>query len=163
MAYEIDPGEQNPRAIAGKRRNDYTILSYKNTPGSMVNEITGKFITILGENTITINEDDLIEDTTLIDVIAILGTTVIYVPDNVMVEKHGDYLTGSIWIDKRIKNNMGIGQKRIMLFGEVVLGEIVIKSRQEKITMQQRIEKLKTSIVQEKDRMVDEIKRLMEK
>jgi hypothetical protein len=161
MEHNVNAEGQNPREIVDKKRNDYTILSYKNTPGSMVNKVTGKFITILGENTITIDENDLTEDITLIDVIAILGTTVIYVPDNIMVEKHGDYLTGDIWIDKRIKNNMDIGQKRIMLFGEVVLGEILIKTKKEKTTIKQRIENLKKSIMTEKEKMIDEFKRLM--
>jgi hypothetical protein len=135
--------KQYSREMDNKKRNDYTILSYKNTPGSMINKITGKFITILGENTITINENDLLEDTTLIHVTSILGTTIIYVPDNVSLEKYGDYLLGDIWIDKVVKNNIDIGKKRIILFGEALLGEIIIKIKKEKMTMKQQIENLK--------------------
>jgi hypothetical protein len=159
----LNTEEQYSHEIADKKRNSYTILSYKNTPGSLINKISGKFITILGENTITINENDLIEDDTLINVISILGTTIIYVPDDIILEKHGDYLVGDIWIDKKVRNNRGIGRKKIIIFGEVILGEIIIKVKKEKMTAKRRMEELKENMKKEKGMMIDEIKRLIDK
>jgi predicted membrane protein len=106
-------------------RNEYTILSSRKTSGSILNEINGKIISILGDNHIIINDDDLINDETVINVIAILGDIVIHIPNNLAVINKAVPILGGIFGDEGNKNN---GQcKRLIIEGEIILGNITIK------------------------------------
>jgi hypothetical protein len=108
-------------------RNEYTILSSRKTPGSILNEINGKIITILGDNHIIINDEDLVKDETFIDVVVILDDVVIHTPKNITVINKAVPVLGGIFENGKNKNtNQG---KKLIITGKVILGNITIKQR----------------------------------
>jgi predicted membrane protein len=110
-------------------KNEYTILSTRKTSGSVLNEMNGKIISILGDCHIIINDDDLIEDETVIHVIAILGDIVIHIPNNLTVINKAVPIVGEISGDDENKNS-GQG-KRLIIEGQVILGNLTIKHRKQ--------------------------------
>jgi predicted membrane protein len=108
-------------------RNDYTILSSRKTSGSMLNEINGKIITILGDTHIIIDNDDLAEDETFIDIIVVLGDIVIHVPKNITVINKAVSVLGDVSGNKG--NRDGNQGKKLIITGKVILGNMTIKRK----------------------------------
>ena len=105
----------------------YTVLSYRKTPGSIINETDGKIITILGENHIIIHEDDLTKEENVINIKVILGETFIHIPENtIIINEAITKMGGEIIIkDKYIKKNKN---KFLIIRGEAILGYITVKT-----------------------------------
>jgi hypothetical protein len=124
----INITENNVKKISknGKRTgNNYTILSSQKTSGAIINE-TENFISILGDNHIIINENDLKDNETTINIYTILGETVIHIAENISVINKTTPILGGIWVDERINNGRGDG-KIIIINGNAILGNITIK------------------------------------
>jgi predicted membrane protein len=108
-------------------RNDYTVLSSRKTSGSMLNEINGKIITILGDTHIIIDNDDLTEDETFIDIVVVLGDIVIHIPKNIAVINKAVPVLGDVSGDEGNKNS-GQG-KKLIITGKVILGNMTIRRK----------------------------------
>lgn len=106
-------------------KNEYTILSSRKTFGSILNEINGKIINILGDNHIIINDDDLIKDETFMDIVVVLGEIVIHIPKNVTVINKAVPILGGIFGDEENRNNNQ--GKKLTITGKIILGNITIK------------------------------------
>jgi hypothetical protein len=124
-AYENNLVEIETKSI----RNYYTILSYRKTPGSIINETVGKVITILGKNHIVINEEDLVKEENVINIKVILGETVIHIPENVIIINEAiSKIGGEIIIkDKYIKKKK---DKFLIIKGEAILGYLTVKIKE---------------------------------
>jgi predicted membrane protein len=123
--YEHDLLETENKPI----KNYYTILSYKKTPGSIINEIDGKIITVLGENHIIINEEDLSKEENVIHVKVVLGEMVIHIPESVIIINEAvSKIGGEIIIkDKYIKKKK---DKFLIIRGEAILGYLTVKIKE---------------------------------
>jgi predicted membrane protein len=110
-------------------KNYYTIFSHRKVSGSIMNETDGKIITILGENHIIINEEDLIKEENVINIKVILGETVIHIPENVIIINEAiARMGGEIMIkDKYVRNKK---DKFLIIRGEVILGYLTIKVKE---------------------------------
>jgi predicted membrane protein len=109
-------------------RSEYTILSSRKISGSILNEINGKIISILGDNHIIINDDDLIEDETFIDVVVVLGEIVIHIPEGItVINKAVPILGGIFGNEENKKRNQG---KRLTITGKIILGNMTIKQNE---------------------------------
>jgi hypothetical protein len=109
----------------GVVRNDYTILASRKTPGSMINEVNGKFISILGDTHIIVRDDDLIGDESFVDVLVVLGEIVIHVPENITVINKAVPVLGGVFEDG--KNRQNNQDKKLTITGKIILGNITIK------------------------------------
>jgi hypothetical protein len=109
----------------GRIKNDYTILSSRKTSGSMLNEINGKIVTILGDTHIIVNDEDLIKDETFIDVLAVLGEIVIHTSKNIAVINKAVPVLGGIFATGENKHNNQ--DKKLTITGKIILGNITIK------------------------------------
>jgi predicted membrane protein len=108
-------------------RNAYTILSSRKISASMLNEINGKIITILGDTHIIIDNDDLTEDETFIDIVVVLGDIVIHVPKNITVINKAVPVLGNVSGNGGNRNsNQG---KKLIITGKVILGNMTIRRR----------------------------------
>jgi hypothetical protein len=107
-------------------KNHYTILSSQKTSGSIINE-TDKFISILGDNHIAINDNDLRENETIVHINSILGETVIHVSENIIVINKATPILGGVWIDEKIDNRELDGKKKLIIYGNAILGNITVK------------------------------------
>ena len=105
-------------------KDHVTILASRKTSGPIV---SGSIKNILGTHKMLINEEDLIEDETVLNFNVILGEVVIYVSDNVDVICRIIPILSDIKIKDKHRNKGG--RKRIILEGRVILGDIKIKTR----------------------------------
>jgi predicted membrane protein len=117
--------------IANKNyvKNHYTILSSQKIYGSMLNEIGGNIITILGDTRIIININDFTQNEIIVNIKTILGDTIIYVPENVMVINKAVPLLGDINIDTRISNSKNVEKTKLIITGKIILGDLTIKTK----------------------------------
>ena len=84
-------------------------------------------MTVLGEHKIIINEEDLINKETVLNVMCLLGEVVIQVPENVNVVNKAFSLLGSISVADRLEGRNF--QKKLIINGTVLLGEVKVKVR----------------------------------
>jgi hypothetical protein len=116
---------ENTVTRAARIKNDYTILSSRKMPGSMLRETNGKIITILGDNHILINEEDLAGDENFIDAVVVLGELVIHAPKNITVINKAVPILGGIFGNEEGGN--GSRGKKLTIRGKVILGNVTIK------------------------------------
>jgi len=119
----------NTRTVSNNIEKEYvTVLSSRQTSGPITD---GNFVTILGNHQVILNEEDLINRETVLNVNVLLGEIVISVPDNVEVINNAKSLLANISI------NDGVGtagaEKKLIVRGSVVLGDLTIKKKKEKI------------------------------
>jgi len=102
-----------------------TILSTRKITGLAANV---KMVNILGETKIYINEEDLIKNETALNVLVVLGEIKIYVPEDVDVICNAIPILGEITIKENPKNTGR--NKKLIITGNVILGEIKVKTKQ---------------------------------
>jgi len=105
-------------------RNYSTILSSRKITGLLSNE---NIVNILGETKIYLNEEDFVGNETVLNILVILGEIKIYVPENVEVICNVFPILGDMSIREKQKD---IGRsKKLILTGNVILGEIKVKTK----------------------------------
>lgn len=114
----------NKAILENIEKNYFTLLSSRKTSGPL---LSGMITNILGDHKIYLNEEDLINDETTLIVSIILGSVIIYVPDNVYVTCNAVPLLSDISIKDNNKNGYG---KKLIIKGSVILGDIKIKTKE---------------------------------
>jgi hypothetical protein len=109
--------------------NHYTILSSRKIPGSVIGQNNGLFVTILGDNQITIDEGDLVKNETVLNVATILGNTIIRVPENVTVINEAVPVMGDVGMGRNVLSAEYPGIKKLIIRGMVILGNVTVKLR----------------------------------
>jgi len=104
-------------------KNFANILSSRSMSGPMVDS---NISSILGDLKITLNESDLINQETTLNVSVILGSVKIIVPDNVNVVCDAIPILGDVSI--KGNKNKGYG-KNLKIKGAVILGEIRVRNK----------------------------------
>ena len=112
----------NRERIDNIPQNHFSILSSRKTSGAIT---SGNFMNILSDHKVIINEEDLINDETVLNFMVLLGSVAINVPEDVNVISEAVPILSDISVDDRIKNRSGF--KRIRITGNVVLGDIKVK------------------------------------
>ena len=105
-------------------QNHFTLLSSRKTTGALTG---GNFINILGDHKIIINEEDLINDKTVLNVVVLLGGMVIHVPENVNVIVKAFPLLADIKTSDDLCNKDS--RKKLIIEGAVILGDIKIRGK----------------------------------
>ena len=120
------PGNGGKKETGARRgKNHYTILSSRRISGSMLSEMDGTLITVLGDSHIVINDEDSVSDETVMRVVTVLGDTVIHIPDTLTVINKAVPVLGGIFGDEKSGN--GRHRKILIIEGKVILGNITIK------------------------------------
>jgi len=115
--------------INASPQNNVTILSSRTMKGALT---SGNYLTVLGDNKIIIDEDDLVNGNTELNFMVLLGSVVIHVSENIDVISRVIPVLGDVFIDKKVKNNStrseaSSGRKRLTLNGNAFLGDIKVK------------------------------------
>jgi len=111
-------------SISNHKHEYTTILSSRKTSGPIT---SGNYVSILGDHKITITENDLVNDETVLNFSVILGDAVILVEDNISVINR----VIPVLADVKIADNVGSkpGRKTLIITGNVILGDIKVKVR----------------------------------
>jgi len=120
---DIQPGIRNSQ-IDNSPINHFNLLSSRKTTGPLTG---GNIMNILGEHKIIITEDDLVNNDTMLNVMVVLGTLVLHVPDNVDIKIKVNPLLSEVKIPDNIRNKNS--RKSITITGSVILGEVKVKVR----------------------------------
>ena len=119
---DSQPGNRNNNYIDSAPLNHFTLLSSRKTTGPLTG---GNIMNVLGDHKIIITEDDLINDDTTINVMVLLGSLVVHVPENISVDVRVMPLLSDISAPDNIRNKNA--RKSLTLTGNVLLGNINIK------------------------------------
>jgi len=104
------------------QKKHFTILSSKKTTGEIT---SGKYINILSTHKIIINEEDLVNDKTVLDCMSVLGDIILHIPENVNLINKATPILADVSIDSKVKT--GGGGKSVIITGKVILGDIRVK------------------------------------
>ncbi|MCL2209666.1 MAG: cell wall-active antibiotics response protein [Treponema sp.] len=102
----------------------FTLLSSRKTTGPIS---SGTVVNILGDHRIYLDEEDLVDEETSIDISVLLGSVTIHVQESVIVDCKALPILGEVSVKKGISNN-GYG-KKLKIRGSVILGELTIKPK----------------------------------
>jgi hypothetical protein len=109
-----------------------TLLSSRTIPGELLRQGRCSFVTILGNNIIDIREGDLPPGRTQLDLVTILGETVVQVPPGLAVTVKSLPIAGNVNIGRGVETRRAPGEPELVLTGPVLLGNIDVKLRKDK-------------------------------
>jgi len=115
-------GTRNNNRVDTEPLNHFTVLSNRKTTGPFTG---GNIMNVLGEHKIIITEDDLINDDTTLNVLILLGSLIVHVPENIDVDIRVLPILADISAPDKTRNKNA--RKSLTISGNVVLGNINIK------------------------------------
>ena len=119
---DSQPGIRNSYQIDSSPQNYFNLLSSRKTTGTLAG---GNIMNVLGEYKIIITEDDLINANTTINIMSLLGSVVLHVPENINVDIRVVPVLGDVSAPDNIRNRNS--RKSLVITGNVVLGDLKVK------------------------------------
>jgi hypothetical protein len=102
-----------------------TILSSRTISGPV--ESGMQFVSILGSEHIKIRKADLSRRKTVLNVVSILGESVISVESGIRVSNQAVPILGGAWTDRKVERNAENGDPELVISGAALLGNITVK------------------------------------
>jgi hypothetical protein len=102
-----------------------TILSSRTVSGPV--ESGMQFVSILGSEHIKIRKADLSRRKTVLNVVSILGETVIFAESGIKVSNQAIPILGGAWTDSKLERNAESGAPELIISGAALLGNITVK------------------------------------
>jgi len=101
-----------------------TVLSSRTISGPV--ESGMQFVSILGSEHIKIRKADLNRRKTVLNVVSILGESVIAVESGIRVSNRAVPVLGGAWTDQKVNRNAGNGEFELVISGAALLGNITV-------------------------------------
>ena len=114
----------------GPHNSNLTVLSSRTFSGPI--ESGAQFVSILGTEHIKIRMADLKKRQTVLNVVSILGDSVISVESGIRVSNRVIPILGSSDIDRRVDKYSGEGDLELIISGTALLGNITVKLLKDK-------------------------------
>jgi len=102
-----------------------TVLSSRTISGPV--ESGMQFVSILGSEHIKIRKADLSRRKTVLNVVSILGESVISVESGIRVSNRAVPVLGGSWTDRKVERNAEAGEPELVISGAALLGNITVK------------------------------------
>ena len=102
-----------------------TVLSSRTISGPV--ESGMQFVSILGSEHIKIRKADLSRRKTVLNVVSILGESVIFVESGIKVTNNAVPILGGAWTDRKVERNAESGEPELVISGAALLGNITVK------------------------------------
>jgi hypothetical protein len=118
--YEVDAYSRGSR-----QGGTLTILSSRTISGPL--ESGAQFISILGSEHVKIRKADLNRRKTVLNVVSILGESVIFVESGIKVSNRAVPVLGGAWTDSKVERNARDGEPELVISGAALLGNITVK------------------------------------
>ena len=119
--YEDEPDYDRNRHSSG---SSLTLLSSRTINGPV--ESGSQFVTILGSGHIKIRKEDLHRRQTLLNVVSILGESVIFVESGIRVKNNTIPVLGGAWIDSKVNKQAREEEPELILSGTAFLGNVTV-------------------------------------
>jgi len=101
-----------------------TVLSSRTIAGPV--ESGMQFVSILGSEHIKIRRADLSRRKTVLNVVSILGESVIAVESGIRVSNRAVPILGGAWTDQKVNKNARNGELELVISGAALLGNITV-------------------------------------
>jgi hypothetical protein len=128
--YEDDDDEIDNYPRHANQGSSLTVLSSRTITGPV--ESGMQFVSILGSEHIKIRRADLSRRKTVLNVVSILGESVIAVESGIRVSNRAVPVLGGAWTDQKVNKNAGNGEKELVISGAALLGNITVVPLKEK-------------------------------
>jgi len=102
-----------------------TILSSRTISGPI--ESGMQFVSILGSEHIKIRKANLSRRKTVLNVVSILGESVISVENGIKVSNRAVPVLGGAWTDRKVERGADAGEPELVISGVALLGNITVK------------------------------------
>ena len=119
---EYYPRHNNNFSVSG---SNLTVLSSRTFSGPL--KSGASFVSLLGSSHIVVRRSDLTKKKTTLDVVAILGDTVISVESGIRVSNRSIAILGGSWVDKKAEKQARNDDPEIVITGAAILGNITVK------------------------------------
>jgi hypothetical protein len=86
-----------------------------------------QFVSIFGSVHIKVRKADLEKRKTVLNVVSILGESVISVESGIMVSNRAVPILGGAWTDQKVERDAGAGGPELVIEGAALLGNITVK------------------------------------
>jgi len=101
-----------------------TVLSSRTITGPVKSGM--QFVSILGSEHIKIRKADLSRRKTVLNIVSILGESVIAVESGIRVSNRAVPVLGGAWTDQKVNKNAGDGELELVISGAALLGNITV-------------------------------------
>ena len=108
----------------GQQNSNLTVLSTRTFSGPV--ESGAQFVSILGSEQIKIKKMDLPGRQTVLNVVSILGDSVISVESGIRVSNRTIPILGSSWTDHKVDEQAEEGEPELIISGTALLGNITV-------------------------------------
>jgi hypothetical protein len=120
-----DDDETGPDCYRGGGRQNLTILSSRTFAGPL--PPGAQFVSILGSEQIKIRREDLRRRRTTVQVVSILGDSVIFVEPGIRVINAAVPVLGSAWTTRGVERQAEADAPELVISGAALLGNITVK------------------------------------
>jgi hypothetical protein len=110
--------------------SNLTILSSRNFSGPV--KSGSQYVSILGSGNIKIRKEDLNKRKVVLNVLSILGDSLILVEPGIRVTNRVIPILGSAWIDNKVNKQSRSGDPELVISGTSLLGNITVKLLKDK-------------------------------
>jgi len=124
-AYEDEDDEVDDYQRPEHQGSSLTVLSSRTISGPV--ESGMQFVSILGSEHIKIRKVDLSRRKTVLNVVSILGESVISVESGIRVSNRAVPVLGGAWMDRKVEKNAEDGEPELIISGAALLGNITVK------------------------------------
>jgi hypothetical protein len=123
--YEEDDDEVDNYPEQTRQGGSFTILSSRTISGPV--ESGMQFVSILGSEHIKIRKAELNRRKTVLNVVSILGESIITVESGIRVINKAIPVLGSAWTDRKVERSAETGGPELIISGAALLGNITVK------------------------------------
>jgi hypothetical protein len=123
--YEDDDDEVDKYDPPEHQGSSLAILSSRTISGPVKSGM--QFVSILGSEHIKIRKADLSRRKTVLNVVSILGESVIAVESGIRVSNRAVPVLGGAWTDRKVEKNADKEEPELVISGAALLGNITVK------------------------------------
>jgi hypothetical protein len=106
--------------------SNLTVLSSRTFSGPI--QSGAQYVSILGSEHIKIRKADLDKHRTVLNVVSILGESVIFVESGIRVINRAIPILGGAWVDQKISKQSQKGDPELVISGAALLGNITVNT-----------------------------------
>ena len=118
--------EDEPQNYSSPNQSgNLTVLSSRTFSGPL--ESGAQFVSILGSEHIKVRKADLHKKKTVLNVVSILGESVIFVESGIRVSNRAIPILGGCWTEQKVDKLASDGEPELVISGAALLGNITIK------------------------------------
>ena len=106
-------------------RNNLTVLSSRTVSGPL--KSGAQFVSILGSTEIKIRKEDLAKRRTVLNMVSVLGESVVYVEPGIRVVNNVIPVLGGAWVERKVSKQARDDEPEIVISGQALLGNVTVK------------------------------------